>query len=116
MQCIIRYMQAMSLLCIVLALHTSLLCDDDFVFCEPWLGTFGRFSVGTALFFSCFMLEFSPEITNINVILIKGSFSCKRGFSLLNFARGLKKNYGLPNLETSCSYYSLLETATVLIL
>ena len=25
---------------------------------------------------------------------IKGSFSCKRGFSLLNFERGLKKNYG----------------------
>ena len=37
-------------------------------------------------------------------------------FSLLNFERGLKKNYGLPNLETLCSYYSLLETATVLIL
>ena len=47
---------------------------------------------------------------------LKGSFSCKRGFSLLNFERGLKKNYGLPNLETLCSYYSLLETATVLIL
>ena len=46
----------------------------------------------------------------------KGSFSCKRGFSLLNFERGLKKNDGLPNLETLCSYYSLLETATVLIL
>ena len=46
----------------------------------------------------------------------KGSFSCKRGFSLLNFERGLKKNYGLPNLETLCSYYSLLKTATVLIL
>ena len=45
----------------------------------------------------------------------KGNFSCKRGFSLLNFERGLKKNYGLPNLETLCSYYSLLETATVLI-
>ena len=48
--------------------------------------------------------------------LLKGSFSCKRGFSLLNFERGLKKNYGLPNLESLCSYYSLLETATVLIL
>ena len=47
---------------------------------------------------------------------VKGSFSCKRGFSLLNFERGLKKNYALPNLETLCSYYSLLETATVLIL
>ena len=47
---------------------------------------------------------------------LKGSFSCKRGFSLLNFERGLKKNYGLPNLETLCSYYSLLETTTVLIL
>ena len=35
---------------------------------------------------------------------------------LLNFECGLKKNYGLPNLETICSYYSLLETATVLIL
>ena len=48
--------------------------------------------------------------------LFKGSLSCKQGFSLLNFERGLKKNYGLPNLETLCSYYSLLETATVLIL
>ena len=47
---------------------------------------------------------------------VKGSFSCKRGFSLLNFERGLKKNYGLLNLEALCSYYSLLETATVLIL
>ena len=47
---------------------------------------------------------------------IKGSFSCKRGFSLLNFERGLQKNYGLSNLETSCNYDSLLETATVLIL
>ena len=46
----------------------------------------------------------------------KGSFSCKRGFSLLNFERGLKKKYGLSDLETLCSYYSLLETATVLIL
>ena len=46
----------------------------------------------------------------------KGSFSCKRDFSLLNFERGLKKNYGLPNLETLFSYYSLLETATVLVL
>ena len=49
-------------------------------------------------------------------VTFKGSFSCKRGFSLLNFERGLKKNYGLPNLETLCSYYSLSETATVLIL
>ena len=49
-------------------------------------------------------------------LLFKGNFSCKRGFSLLNFERGLKKNYRLPNLETLCSYYSLLETATVLIL
>ena len=48
--------------------------------------------------------------------VVKGSFSCKRGLSLLNFERRLKKNYGLPNLETICSYYSLLETATVLIL
>ena len=47
---------------------------------------------------------------------LKGSFSCKRGFSLLNFECGLKKNYGLPNLETLCSYYSVLENATVLIL
>ena len=47
---------------------------------------------------------------------VKGSFSYKRGFSRLNFERGLKKNYGLPNLETLCSYYYLLETATVLIL
>ena len=46
----------------------------------------------------------------------KGSFSFKRGFSPLNFERGLKKHYGLPNLETLCNYYSLLETATVLIL
>ena len=45
---------------------------------------------------------------------IKASFSCKRGFSLLNFERGLKKNYGLPNLETLCSYYSLLETVLIL--
>ena len=29
---------------------------------------------------------------------LKGSFSCKRGFSLLNFERGLKKNYRLSNL------------------
>ena len=48
--------------------------------------------------------------------VLKGSFSCKWGFSLLNFERGLKKNYGLPNLETLCSYYCLLETAIVLIL
>ena len=46
----------------------------------------------------------------------KGSFSCTRGFSLINFERGLKKNYGLPNFETLCSYYFLLETDTVLIL
>ena len=32
-------------------------------------------------------------------IPIKGSFSCKRGFLLLNFERGLKKNYGLPILK-----------------
>ena len=47
---------------------------------------------------------------------LKGSSSCKRGFTLLNFEHRLKKNYGLPNLETLCRYYSLLETATVLIL
>ena len=40
----------------------------------------------------------------------------KPGFSLLNFERGLKKNYGLLNLETLSSYYSLLEIATLLIL
>ena len=49
-------------------------------------------------------------------VFIKGSFSCKRDFSLLNFEHGLKKNYGSPNLETLCSYYSQLETATVSIL
>ena len=48
--------------------------------------------------------------------VVKGSFSCERGFSLLNFERGLKKNYGLPDLETLCSYYSVLEDAAVLIL
>ena len=56
-----------------------------------------------------------PEISKPGKKSIKRSFSCKRGFSLLNFERG-KKNYGLPNLETLCSYHSLLETATVLIL
>ena len=40
---------------------------------------------------------------------LKGSFFYKRGFSLLNFERGLKKNYVLPNLETLCSYSSLLD-------
>ena len=57
-----------------------------------------------------------PIFRNFKITNIKGSFSCKRSFSLLNFERGLKKNYGLPNLEILCSYYSLLETATVLIL
>ena len=56
------------------------------------------------------------QVRNQRANKIKGSFSCKRGFSLLNFELGLKKNYGLPNLETLCSYYSLVETATVLIL
>ena len=56
------------------------------------------------------------DCLEIPLRVFKRSFSCKRGFSLLNFERGLKKNYGLPNLETLCSYYSSLETATVLIL
>ena len=33
-------------------------------------------------------------VTVYNNTQIKGSFSCKRGFSLLNFERGLKKNMG----------------------
>ena len=65
--------------------------------------------------FSSIHLFYTPLVF-VWTRMIKGSFSCKRGFSLLNFERGLKKNYGLPNLETLSSYYSLLETATVLIL
>ena len=45
------------------------------------------------IFFGSLMYYLVHTISN-NCCVLKGSFSCKRGFSLLNFERGLKKTMG----------------------